>query len=163
MFRVTSVLLATLCVEHWSASTSHWTDHRLHRHSRVALHGRIQAWPEVEVRIVEKHAQIERTLNSLELDRVDIALELVSLRNKVCVCNVICAKSIINDFHLVIEAHLGRTFPTFILESDSGGLCVWNRRHLNIVYQLERRCSDVYFLRNIKGSDLRHFSFINRG
>ena len=165
-----SVFLATLSrsIEHWSASTTYWTRHRLHRNSSVALHRCVQAIPttEVEVGIVEEHAQIERPLYSFELERMHTPLQVMTLRNKVCVCNVICAKSIINEFHMVVKAQLGGTHPTFspTFIDCRRVLSDGNRRHLDIFYQLERRCDDVFFLvlRNIKSCDLRRLSLLNR-
>ena len=141
-----SVLLATLSssIEHRSASTSHRTRHRLHRYWSVALHWCVQAVPttEVEVGIVEEHAQIERPLYSFELERMHTPLQVMTLRNKVCVCNVICAKSIVNEFHMVVKAELGGgADPTFspCCFDCRRVLSDGNRRHLDIVYQLERR------------------------
>ena len=140
-----SVLLATLSsiIEHWSASTIYCTRHLLHRYWAVPLHRCVQAFPttEVEVGIVEEHAQIERPLYSFKFERMHTPLQVMTLRNKVCVCNVICAKSIINEFHMMVKAHFGGTHPMFSPTCNNCRrvLSDGNRRHLDIVYQLERR------------------------
>lgn len=94
----------------------------------------VDATTEVEVRIIEHHAQVKGALDSFELQRVHEALYVMAPGQKSSISIFVLTQALVNDLELIVVTS-ARLRPIF----KSAHVTIWlsrDWRHLPMVYQL---------------------------
>ena len=98
------------------------------------IHRGVNAASEVEMRIVEHHAQVKGALYLFELQRVHEALYVMAPGQKSSISIFVLTQALVHDLELLVET-CARLWPIY----ESAHVTIWlscDWRHFPVVYQL---------------------------